>query len=118
MRRVWTRSRRDLKILLLVAACCVAFSGLVANSDEVDAQGEIHFVAKNMMATADGTFHRFKITESHVVPDAIEESHVTVEVDVASVDTDNKRRDDHLRTPDFFEVERWPTATVRVASAE
>lgn len=43
---------------------------------------------------------------------------MVVEVDVASVDTDNKDRDDHLHTADFFEVERWPLAKVRVHSAE
>jgi polyisoprenoid-binding protein YceI len=39
---------------------------------------------------------------------------VVIEVSVASLDTDNQRRDDHLRSADFFEVERWPTARVRV----
>ena len=39
-----------------------------------------------------------------------------MEVDLASVDTGNGQRDDHLRDPDFFEVERYPTATVKVHS--
>jgi polyisoprenoid-binding protein YceI len=35
----------------------------------------------------------------------------TLVVDAASVDTGNKRRDDHLRTADFFEVASFPTIT-------
>jgi polyisoprenoid-binding protein YceI len=32
-------------------------------------------------------------------------------IDAASIDTKNKKRDAHLRTADFFEVEAYPTMT-------
>jgi polyisoprenoid-binding protein YceI len=35
----------------------------------------------------------------------------TLIVDAASIDTKNKKRDDHLRTADFFEVSKYPTIT-------
>ena len=35
----------------------------------------------------------------------------TLVIDAASVDTKNKRRDTHLRTADFFDVESFPTIT-------
>jgi polyisoprenoid-binding protein YceI len=34
--------------------------------------------------------------------------------DAASIDTKNKKRDGHLRTADFFEVETYPTITFTV----
>ena len=37
--------------------------------------------------------------------------HVTVDIDVASLDTGNGQRDDHLRSPDFFDVAAFPKAT-------
>ena len=40
-----------------------------------------------------------------------------IEVDVASLDTQNESRDEHLRTVDFFDVEKFPVATVRGHSA-
>ncbi len=35
----------------------------------------------------------------------------TLVIDAASVDTKNKKRDTHLRTADFFDVEAYPTFT-------
>lgn len=38
---------------------------------------------------------------------------VSVTVDTASVDTGFKKRDDHLRSPDFFNVNEFPTMTYK-----
>ena len=40
-----------------------------------------------------------------------ENSSAEVSVELASVDTGNAQRDEHLRTSDFFEVEKHPTMT-------
>lgn len=39
----------------------------------------------------------------------LQESKVQIEIDVRSIDTANQRRDDHLRSSDFFDVEKYPT---------
>jgi polyisoprenoid-binding protein YceI len=41
----------------------------------------------------------------------------TFVLDAASVDTKNKKRDDHLRTADFFEVGAFPTISFTVTGA-
>jgi polyisoprenoid-binding protein YceI len=41
----------------------------------------------------------------------------SIVVDAASVDTKKKKRDDHLRTADFFEVDSFPTITFTVTGA-
>ena len=43
---------------------------------------------------------------------------MTVNINPASVDTGVQRRDDHLRNPDFFEVETYPTMTFISTSAD
>ncbi|MBF0331298.1 MAG: YceI family protein [Candidatus Omnitrophica bacterium] len=39
----------------------------------------------------------------------LEHSSINATIQVASINTKNKQRDDHLRSPDFFEVEKFPT---------
>lgn len=36
---------------------------------------------------------------------------IQITVPIASVDTGNQQRDNHLRNPDFFDVEKYPNAT-------
>ena len=38
-------------------------------------------------------------------------SRLEVTIDAASVDTKEPKRDDHLRSPDFFDVEKFPSLT-------
>jgi polyisoprenoid-binding protein YceI len=39
-------------------------------------------------------------------------------IQAASVDSGDAKRDEHLRSPDFFDVEQYPTITFRSTSAE
>jgi len=87
----------------------------VASGEAIAPPGAIHFVGENAVATANGTFHSWRVTASQLDLDNLASSFVEIEIDVASLDTGIQRRDDHLRNPDFFEVERWPTATARVS---
>lgn len=107
------------RVVWAMVLALVATGPFIAASALADSPpGEIRFIGKNALAKAKGTFHDWKVVEVEIDPQDLSAGHVVVEVDVASVDTDNKRRDDHLRTADFFEVERWPTARVRVHSAK
>ncbi len=76
--------------------------------------GSIRFVAQNRVATADGQFRRWKIASAKIDEQHPENSEVEVVVDLASIDTANQKRDDHLRNPDFFDTSRFPTATARL----
>jgi polyisoprenoid-binding protein YceI len=48
----------------------------------------------------------------------ITRSTVTAIIDVSTIDTGEGARDHHLKTPDFFDVARFPTATFRSTSVE
>ena len=45
-------------------------------------------------------------------------SYAEVTLKAASVDTRNQQRDDHLRSPDFFDVEKWPEIVFTSTSVE
>ena len=49
-------------------------------------------------------------------PENLDSSRVYVEIDAASVDSGVDRFDDHLKSPDFFDVENHPTITFRSTS--
>lgn len=42
-------------------------------------------------------------------PDNLEQSRIEIEVPAESIDTNNERRDNHLRSDDFFDVEQHDT---------
>lgn len=64
-----------------------------------------------MVSTVEGSF---KKAEAQIVLDKDPaKSSVTATVDVASVDTGNERRDEHLRSGDFFDAAKYPTMTFK-----
>ncbi len=48
----------------------------------------------------------------------ITKSSVEVQIDAASVDTSDAQRDGHLRSPDFFDVEKYPQITFKSTRVE
>jgi polyisoprenoid-binding protein YceI len=109
--RAW---RGSLGVLGLSLSLALAAPAIEPGAGEASAPGSITFEASNLMSTAHGEFHRWRIIRAEIDPADPSRGVVEVEVDVASVDTGIERRDDHLRTADFFDVETFPTARVRV----
>lgn len=73
---------------------------------------EVGFVGRHFMLTK--VRGRFTGVEARVdIGRTPEESTVEVTIDMASVSSGSEARDEHLRSPDFFGVEQWPTATFR-----
>jgi polyisoprenoid-binding protein YceI len=72
----------------------------------------VGFVARHLMVTkVRGRFADVAgVVEVAEVP---EESTVNVTIQTASIDTRNDDRDNHLRSPDFFDAEHHPTITFR-----
>ncbi len=98
--------RLGLRVLAFVAAVAAPGAALA------EPPGSIRFTAKNLLSTANGEFHDWRIVSAVVNETDPGRSRVEVEVVLASVDTKNTDRDDHLRTEDFFDVAKFPVARV------
>ena len=72
--------------------------------------GILGFKATSRLMDADGRFHRFE-GEVQADPNALDQARVSLTVEAASVDTGIGRRDNHLRSEDFFDVARFPRIT-------
>jgi polyisoprenoid-binding protein YceI len=71
----------------------------------------ISFVARHMLTKVRGRFGDF---DGYIeVGENPEDTRAEVEVRLASVDSGEQMRDDHLRSADFFDVERFPVMTFR-----
>lgn len=76
------------------------------------AHSEVGFTARHMMVSkVRGTFSDF--SAEVVIGETLEQSTVTAEVRMDSVDTRSEDRDGHLRSSDFFDIEHYPTMTFR-----
>ncbi|PJN90777.1 YceI family protein [Bacillus sp. mrc49] len=73
----------------------------------------IEFSVKHMMiAKVKGSFNKFSANIS-ADPTDLTTAEIDFTVDVASIDTRNADRDNHLRSADFFHVENNPTLTFK-----
>ncbi|WP_426571311.1 YceI family protein [Aquihabitans sp. McL0605] len=77
----------------------------------------VEFVARHLVvARVHGQFRG--ITGTVTVDDVPERSGVEATIDATTVDTGIPARDKHLRSADFFDVERFPTISFRSTALE
>jgi polyisoprenoid-binding protein YceI len=88
-------------------------SGPPAGTWDIDPDhAEVAFVGRHLMLTkARGRFTG--VQGAITVGDDLADSVVEVTIDMASVETGNHRRDEHLRSDELFDVERYPVAIYR-----
>ena len=85
--------------------------GYVAGTWTLDpTHSEVSFSVRHLaISKVRGTFKKFDVTV--VTGENPEDTTLTATVDVASVNTNQPQRDDHLRTSDFFAIDEFPTMT-------
>jgi polyisoprenoid-binding protein YceI len=82
---------------------------MARNKWTIDAShSAIEFKVKHMMiSNVRGSFHKF---DADVVADAADltSANVSFTIDVDSINTRDEQRDGHLKSADFFDVEKYP----------
>ena len=99
---------------LLTSILAIAIAPAAAATWEIDpVHSTAQFKVKHMMITnVTGDFG--KVTGA-INYDPADPSKSTVEatIDATTIDTRNSNRDTHLKSPDFFDVEKFPTITFK-----
>ncbi len=107
------------RLAALAAAVLFAPSAALAGNWTIDgAHSTAGFAVRHMMVSkAKGQFN--KITGKIALDEKdLTKSTVEATIDVASIDTNNTKRDEHLRSPDFFDVEKFPSITFKSTKVE
>ena len=97
------------------------FVGVVVSAQSTwkadNAHSKVGFAISHLMISeVEGRFGEFDIMAT--ADDAFSEPSFTVEIKTASIDTDNERRDGHLKSDDFFGAETHPSITFETTAFE
>jgi polyisoprenoid-binding protein YceI len=101
--------------LAVVAIAVAVLLRGAASADDGVPPGVLRFRGHMAVGPSEGLFRRWRISHAVIDEEHPERSEVELEVDLSSLDTGNDMRDRHLRSADFFDIEHYPTATVRVS---
>ncbi len=101
--------------LLLLAFSAMATATEYANDKYHTTVG--FEVTHMIISTVEGEFKDYDISLTFD-PEDLSSFQVEANIKLASVDTDNQKRDDHLRSPDFFDVKKYPVMTFKSSKLE
>src|SRR5256886_12331471 len=113
--------RKIMKILIRFGFCVLVFLSSVGLANETykfdQSHSTIVFLVHQFLGTTHGKFTKFDgkidIDSEHPA-----NSSVTARIDVRSIDTGIVKRDNHLRIPEFFAVEKYPEMIFKSRSVE
>src|SRR6266567_1542912 len=94
-----------------MSTTAAAIPGYIAGTWAIDpVHSEVSFTVRHMMVSkVRGRFDKFEGTI--VTGEDPLASSVTASVDLSSINTGQEQRDAHIRSADFFEVEKYPEMT-------
>jgi polyisoprenoid-binding protein YceI len=99
-----------------MASATATIPGYIAGTWKIDpTHSDVAFSVRHMMVSK--VRGRFATVDATIV--TAEDptlSSVTAEIDLSSISTANEQRDAHIKSADFFEVEKYPTMTYRSTS--
>ena len=102
----------------LVAVAAISLSAKAQTNWNVDAShSKMGFAVTHMMVSE--TEGKFKIYEGKVSSKTetdFTDASIDFKIDVNSINTDDEKRDGHLKSPDFFDVANFPNMTFKSTS--
>lgn len=106
------------KSVVAIAALAVPSLALASTWEIDSGHSSANFSVKHMMMTnVKGEFSKVTGTVTLDEKD-ISKSSVNATIDASTVDTRNEQRDGHLKSPDFFDVAKFPNITFKSKKVE
>ena len=103
--------KRLITVIATVVALTLPAMAWAAVWDIDPVHSHVGFSVRHLMiANVKGLFEKFAGTVTIDEKD-ITKSGVEVSIDIASINTNVQKRDEHLRSADFFDVAKYPTMT-------
>src|SRR5690606_3524428 len=103
-----------ISILMIFAFVQISLSQVKWTADPM--HSNVHFSINHLgISFVDGDFTKFEGTVETKDESDFNQSKFNFTVDVNSINTRVKQRDDHLRSDDFFDVEKYPNITLKNA---
>ena len=106
---------KKVAFILSFIACATLTAQSTWKADS--AHSKVGFAISHLMISeVEGRFGEFNITAT--ADDTFSEPSFDVEIKTASIDTENEKRDGHLKSDDFFAAETHPTITFKTTAFE
>ena len=101
----------------IAAMAVLLVSTAGAEEYQIDSEhSNVAFSVRHLVSRTSGQFNEFS-GSIHYDAEHPEKTRIEATVQVASLDTDNVKRDGHLKSGDFFDVEQFPTITFKSTKA-
>jgi polyisoprenoid-binding protein YceI len=106
--------KTKLAVLLSLLAFGLSSAAGAGNYAFDKAHSHVGFTVKHILSKVPGDFKEYDGTFTFD-PKKPEASKINVTIQAASINTNNDMRDKHLKSPDFFDAEKFPTLDFKSA---
>lgn len=113
------KTLNNMKKILSVAAVCLSLTATQAQVNwKIDnSHSKVGFsVVHAMVSETEGKFKVYDGACSSKSETDFSNAAISFTVDATSINTDDEKRDGHLKSPDFFDVAKYPTITFQSTS--
>lgn len=95
-------------LLLSISQVIAADDNMVADEWNIDrSHSNVSFSITHFFTPVDGSFEEYN-ADIQFDPNDLDNSSIDVTIPVSSINTKNERRDNHLKSEDFFNTSEWP----------